>query len=348
MTVGNEVGTERATPGPLGTLANGPEANGTGRGPRPGVEAPAASWEDQQPLPEAAGAAQLVEQARSATEVLEQDLAAGLTESAGWGDLLARVRAAAAAQRAIAESEKKLLELRERATAEVESVYQAAADRAEELVFEARSVAAELVQDARAETARVRREAESGAELVRREAETAATTLVGEADREAASKLAGADLTLREQIAGAEREAALILEKSHEQATAWLAEAKQACVEMMGRAREEADRMLEAARDETADASPDARPEIDEIVWPPRGHRPSTEGLTGQTEAPTGPHHRLGITPGEPVIGSRGSTTAFSDGGSPAGQTDQRADRLRPDRGDKPARGVGRRRRFRS
>jgi hypothetical protein len=360
VTSGNDLGGGRAARSPLDTLAtaepsssfapNGgpPDAEVAPVGRRPAARDTRVARDDEGRFPEAVEAEQLVDQARAATEVLEQELTSGSTEGLGWAGLLARVRAAAMTQKAIAESEGTLLELRERAAVEVGAVYDEAAARAEELLLQARSVAAKLVDDARTETAQIRRDAEAGADVVRREAESAATSILGDAERDAAGKRAGADLTLREQIAQAEREASLILEKSHEQASAWLAEAKQACVEMLGRAREEADRMLEAARDETADVLPSVRPGSEDMEWQPVGHRPPTGDVSGRTEAPISRPHRRAIAPGEPVIGSRGSTTAFSGGGEPSDGRDDTAARHTADRRDGRSRSDGRRRRFRS
>ncbi|HEX2042544.1 MAG TPA: hypothetical protein VHF24_07895 [Acidimicrobiales bacterium] len=359
MTSGNDLRDERGARGPLGTLpgvdpaptfanGSGPDAeDAPGDSPHASDTAPLA-LDDRGLLPEATGAEQLVDEVRTAVEGLQQGLAPGSTDAVGWTGLLARVRAAARTQRSIAESERKVLELRERAAAEVDAVYEAAAGRTEELLAGARSLAAKLIEDARTETARVRREAEVGADLVRREAESTAVAIIGEAEREAASKLAGADHTLREQIAQAEREAALVLERSHEQATTWLAEAKQACVEMLGRAREEADRMLDAAREERTDVPAKVRRETEDTEWRAAGQPPLAGDLTGRTEAATSRQHRRGITPGEPVIGSRGSTTAFSGGGDPQDRGDDTADRHRGDRRDMYSRPDGRRRRFRS
>ena len=338
----------------LSTVAangGGPDANGTAPGEGgAGVEraaVSAGSGGGRNALSEPAEAEQLVEQLRSATALLEQELAHGRTDDDGWAELLVRIRAAARTEQAIAQAESQLLELRRRAAAEVDAVYEAAARRAEELVFEARSAAANFVQQARAEAAQMRNEAEAGAQRVGREAEGAAATILGEADREAGSKLAAAEVTLRNQLAEAEREAALVLERSEEQATTWMAETKQACVEMVNRAREEADRMLAAARGGTAEVSSRARRDTADAEWHASGHRaPHAAGLAGQPQPLTTRQHRAGIAPGEPVIGSRGSTTAFSTSPEPDDRVDDPAHRKRRDRDDRRSGEPGRRRRF--
>ncbi len=141
MTSGNDLRDERGAGGHLDTLpgadpastlaanGGGPAAEGAPlRSPRP-ADAPTPALDDRGLSPEAAEADQLVDRLRTAAEALRQELAPGSTDGVGWDGLLGWVRAAARTQRAIAESERKVLELRERAAAEVDAVYEAAAGR---------------------------------------------------------------------------------------------------------------------------------------------------------------------------------------------------------------------------
>ncbi len=359
MIPGNDLWNERGphrSPDPLGRTADAPvvtanrpggDQNGTATDGGGGVGPGPATSDDRGPFPEAAQAQQLVESVRSATDLLEHELAQGLTDEAGWAGALVRIRAAAATQRAIAEAESQLVALRQRAAAQLDAAYEPAARRAEELLLAARSTAATLVQEARAGTARLRKDAEAGAQLVRSEAEGAAATILGEADREAGSRLAAAELTLREQIAAAEKEAALILQKSQEQAAAWMAETKQACVEMVSRARQEADRTLQAARQETAGVWSDVRREPEDVAWRPVGPEEAEAANTALPNDPLSRRPGAGMASSEPLIGSRGATTAFGDDGPVDGPGDT-AHQDRTDRDAKHTRPGGRRRRFRS
>lgn len=333
-------------PGARGDRA-GHDVNGAVLGAAVDAADPArVSVDDHGTRLEAAEAEQLVEQIRSGTEGPGEELVPGSKDDLGWAGLLAELRAAATTQRAIVEAEERLLALRERAAAEVDAVYEAAAGRAEELVSEARSMAATLVRDARAESERIRRDAEASAQLVRSDADRAAATILGEADREAGTKLAAVEITLRDKIAQAEREAALILEKSREQATAWMAESKQACAEMVRRAGEEADRMLEATRAEPADVlSKLGRSKAEPEPGGSDHGLPPTD-LTSQAEPVATRQRQSGIA-GEPVIGSRGATTAFTTRAETANRSDETGHQDGTARGDGRAREGGRRRRLR-